>query len=68
MVTALSTVSADAPVYVAVTCTWGRASSGYCSIGRPGMEMAPMSVMRMDSTLAKTGRLMKNSEKFMAAP
>ena len=66
VVTALSTVSAEAPMYVDVTVTWGAARLGYCSMGRLGMAMAPTSVMRMEMTLAKMGRLMKKSENMVA--
>ena len=59
-VTELSTVSADAPVYVVLMVTRGGAMLGYCSSGRVNMDIAPASMMTMDSTQAKTGRLMKN--------
>ncbi len=60
-VTAVSTVSAFAPVYTEVTMTCGGVSSGYWAIGRVGIAMAPASTMTTAQTLARIGRLMKTS-------
>src|SRR5690349_16139770 len=38
----------------------GGAILGYCAIGRPVMQSAPATVMKMAMTHAKTGRSMKN--------
>ncbi len=59
-VTEFSTVSAEAPVYCAEMVTRGGAISGYCSSGSVKIARPPASMMMMDSTHAKMGRLMKN--------
>ena len=58
--TALLTVSASAPSYVAETSTTGGVMSGYCSIGRFRIEISPTSTMTMASDRAKIGRETKN--------
>src|SRR6476469_3007837 len=60
-VTALSTMSELAPTYVLVTVTCGGAKSGYCAMGREGMDKTPANVTRMEQTAAKIGRRMKKS-------
>ncbi len=59
-VTEFSTVSAEAPVYWAPMVTRGGAISGYCSSGRVKMDKAPASMMTIEITHAKMGRLIKN--------
>src|SRR3954454_19405571 len=56
------TVLALAPGYVAVTCTVGGATSGYCAIGSCVSATAPTIRITIDSTLAKMGRSMKKWE------
>ncbi len=62
--TALFTVSASAPLYVAVTSTTGGVMSGYCSIERLNIEIVPSITIAMASDMANIGREMKNL--FMA--
>src|SRR3954465_1654980 len=57
-----ATVLALAPGYVAVTCTVGGATSGYCAIGSCVNATPPTIRMTIDSTLAKMGRSMKKWE------
>src|SRR5271170_3907600 len=47
--------------------TVGGAISGYWATGSTSAAMSPASVMMMEMTPAKIGRLMKNSENDMAA-
>src|SRR5207244_11729419 len=60
--TVLATSLALAPGYAADTSTVGGAISGYWAIGSVNNAMLPPSVMTMDSTEAKIGRLMKKRE------
>ena len=55
--TLLSTVSALAPVYVALTMMVGGAMSGYCSMGRLASPMMPTSTMSTDIAPERMGRL-----------
>src|SRR5688572_27543431 len=57
VVTAVSTVSALAPVYTATTDTVGGATSGYHAIGIVGIVSAPASTMMSEQTVARIGRL-----------
>src|ERR1043166_5622436 len=54
-----SMVSASAPGY----CPWiwisGGTRSGNCATGRPSIDTKPPRTMRMEMTMATTGRLMK---------
>ena len=59
MVTVCSTVSALAPMYVAVTVTVGGAICGYCAIGSVGIVMSPTNTMKSEQTDAKIGRRRK---------
>ena len=45
-----------------VTETVGGTTFGYCATGRPNTATAPISTSTMASTLASTGRSMKNFE------
>ena len=56
VITLLSTVSAFAPVYEAVTCIVGGAISGYCSIGSVVKPKTPRITMIIDITVESTGR------------
>src|SRR3954454_95899 len=56
------TVLALAPGYVAVTCTVGGATSGYCAIGSCVSATPPTIRITIDKTLAKMGRSMKKWE------
>ena len=47
---------------MAETSTVGGVISGYCAIGNVNSAMPPASVMMIDSTEAKIGRLMKKLE------
>ena len=49
------------------TSTVGGAISGYCATGSVNRAMPPPSVMKMDSTAAKMGRLMKKRENTIVA-
>src|SRR5262245_8947021 len=60
--TAWATSCALAPGYVHVTCTVGGVTGGNCAIASRYIEIPPASVVTIDSTLAKIGRLMKNRE------
>jgi hypothetical protein len=44
-----------------LTLTCGGAMRGYWEMASRGMHMAPASTMRIEQTLAKIGRRMKNS-------
>ena len=68
VVTAVSTVSAFAPVYTARTLTCGGATSGYCATGMVGMASAPASTMTSETTDARTGREMKVSTNMTYEP
>src|SRR5258708_10552398 len=57
-----STVSASAPVYVAVVWIWRGAISGNCAIGRRKIITAPPIIVRMASTCAMMGRSMKKRD------
>src|SRR3954454_13106668 len=61
------TVLALAPGYVAVTCTVGGATSGYCAIGSCVSATPPTIRIRTESTEAKIGRSMKKWE-IMGTP
>src|SRR5436190_2863582 len=61
------TVRALAPGYRVCTCTVGGVTSGYCATGSDHSDTAPMTIIRIASTLARTGRSMKNLE-IMARP
>ena len=61
VVTAVSTVSALAPVYTAMTDTVGGATSGNWAIGIVGIASAPARTMTSEQTVARTGRVMKVS-------
>src|SRR5688572_5562906 len=67
VVTAVSTVSALAPVYTAVTATVGGATSGYCAMGIDGMASAPARTMTSEHTDARIGRLMNVSTNMGSA-
>src|SRR3954463_2075750 len=67
VVTLCSTTWALAPGNVAVTCTVGGLICGYCEIGRPWKARAPASTITIDSTAAKIGRSMKNTENMASA-
>src|SRR5690349_12387770 len=60
--TVSATVLALAPGYVAVTCTVGGATSGYCAIGNCVSATPPTIRITSDSTVAKMGRSMKKWE------
>ena len=66
-VTAVSTVSALAPVYTEVTDTVGGATSGYCAIGIAGIASAPASTITREQTVARMGRRMKVSTNIAAS-
>jgi hypothetical protein len=55
-----STVSAEAPGYVAEMATCGGAMFGYWATGSERIASKPAPITRMDSTHANTGRSMKN--------
>ncbi len=57
-----ATTCAFAPGYEADTSTVGGVISGYCAIGSDVTATPPASVMMIDSTDAKMGRLMKKRE------
>src|SRR6185503_7113677 len=57
--TVSATTFALAPGYVAVICTVGGTTSGYCAIGSPFSATRPMMTMTIDSTVANTGRSTK---------
>src|SRR5258706_8744605 len=57
--TVSSTTCALAPGYVAVTCSAGGATSGYCATGKPRSASKPASTMTIAMTQAKIGRSMK---------
>ena len=57
-----STVSASAPVYVAVVWIWRGAISGNCAIGRRKIMTAPPIMVRIASTCATIGWSMKNRD------
>src|SRR2546429_5708893 len=57
-----STVSASAPVYVAVVWIWRGAISGNCAIGRRKIMTAPPIMVRIASTCATIGGSMKNRD------
>src|SRR6201996_5001658 len=57
--TVCSTVWASAPVNWPLTCTIGGVISGYWSMGRTAIEIAPVSTSTMDITIAVTGLLIK---------
>src|SRR5690606_24044826 len=59
-VTALSVVAALAPGYEADTVTCGGATCGYASTPMLSSEITPASEIRMETTQAKPGWLMKN--------
>src|SRR5713226_4262427 len=61
VVTAVSTASALAPVYTAVTDTCGGDTCGYFSIGIVGIDSAPARTITSEQTVARIGRLMKVS-------
>src|SRR3954465_13777356 len=63
-----ATVLALAPGYVAVTCTVGGATSGYCAIGSCTSATPPTIRMTIDSTEAKIGRSMKKWEITITPP
>ena len=58
--TALSTVTASAPSYVAETSTTGGVILGYSSIERLKIEIAPNNTITIESTIANIGRETKN--------
>ncbi len=58
-VTVSSSVSAEAPGYLAEMVTTGGAMRGYWATGRRKREMPPASMIRMAMTHAKTGRSIK---------
>ena len=58
-ITLFITVSALAPVYVAVTRTVGGAIFGNCSIGKRARPRAPTMTMSTEITPARMGRSMK---------
>ena len=45
-----------APGYLVVTSTVGGVMSGVFSMGSTGIEIAPMSAMKIEMTRARTGR------------
>ena len=57
--TALFTVSASAPSYVAVTSTTGGVMSGYCSMARLPIEIAPNTTIITDNDMANVGLRIK---------
>src|SRR6267154_1115550 len=59
---AASTTAAEAPGYVAVTCTCGGTMSGNCETGMRVSEIAPAIGMRMAMTIARRGRSTKIEE------
>src|SRR5262245_35848492 len=61
VVTAVSTVSALAPVYIPPTCTVSGATSGYWAIGIDGIANAPARMITSEQTVARIGRLMNVS-------
>ena len=65
-VTALSTVRAEAPGYVAEMLTLGGAMFGYCATGRLGSASTPARMMASAITQAKTGRSIK--KRAMVSP
>src|SRR5919204_6199538 len=60
--TVSATTWALAPGYDADTSTVGGVMSEYCAIGKVKSAMPPASVITIESTEAKIGRLMKNRE------
>src|SRR5437899_8525908 len=60
--TASTTVRALAPGKRVVTCTVGGTTSGYCATGSAKMATPPITIIKMASTFARTGRAMKKSE------
>ena len=61
-------VLALAPGYVAVTCTVGGATSGYCATGSWVAATTPTITITTESTVAKIGRSMKKWEIISAFP
>src|ERR1043166_4474910 len=60
--TVSATTLALAPGYVAVTCSVGGVTSGYCAIGSCVSATPPTMMKTIDRTLAKIGRSMKKWE------
>src|SRR5262249_52171228 len=56
------TVRALAPGYRVVTWTVGGTTSGYWATGKTSSATAPITMVRIAMTLARTGRSMKNFE------
>src|SRR5687768_13377452 len=63
-----SRVMASAPVYVVVTLTSGGTMSGNWATGRALMATRPAITMRIDRTMATTGRLTKKLPMNHLAP
>src|SRR5919198_3804542 len=57
--TVFCTVSAEAPAYEADTWMAGGAMVGYCSTGREMIASNPANAIRIATTMAKIGRLIK---------
>src|SRR3954454_15164286 len=57
-----STTAAEAPGYVAVTCTCGGTMSGSCATGMRSIASAPAIVMTTATTTARRGRSTKMAE------
>src|SRR5262245_51140272 len=45
-----------------MTCTVGGTTSGYCATGSANMATPPITIIKIASTFARTGRAMKKSE------
>src|SRR4029077_501313 len=66
--TVVSTTSASAPGYVAVSVTWGGTISGNWATGIWVMAMRPAGVMTREMTKASRGRSMKIAEITLSTP